>query len=249
MRKERYFSLAHLLILAAIVGMFYVTYANVIMTVIIAIARWLPVGSHTDAMVEFIMEQPYLQKIVEDLLSNEPFSIVFTSAFAAATIFMQRCSFDKFVRTWISSLYCVILYLGLFSAYFFLNTILETDKATVFIIVLFVILINQFYHGIEQSKLWSSMDKEPKYHTFNLLSMLTLIVSTAICIALIMLADRIATSFILMLSNMLNLSYLIEFLIVKAIELIKIALLIIVWMDMGVIHDSIIARELENRER
>lgn len=240
MTKSRCFSLVHSFILAAMVAMFFSCGISSIITCVLIGIDGLQNYSTISNGIQFIQNSEYFQLLLTDLLSNKPFSIIFTAVFSTASIYMLEHHFRSFLRSSQSSMYCAILYFLLLLFYFIFNRILPISKFTIFFVTLGIILIFSYRHNTENDPLWTGMDEPPKYRNCSMVSLTILVISTLLYNGLIMAIAHLVTKFLTYIINMLIFPYIIGFIIIRFVNLIEITFIITGWQMLGKIHDYII---------
>ena len=242
MKKARFLSFVHILGLAALVGMFYVYGASTILACVLTGVDGLQSYGVIAKGIQLILNSEYWRLLISDILSNKPFSILFTAVFSSASIWMLNQPFRSFLRSSWASVYCTILYFILFSSHFLLNQILPTSKFIIFLLALLIILVFSHRYNTENTSLWTSMEEPPKYYTCNALSLFILGVSTSVQAFLILFVMKLITNFLTYLFNIFVFPQIVGFLITRIVILVAIIAMIMSWRILGEMHDRIIAQ-------
>ena len=246
MKKERYCSFAHLLGMAFLVSMLCTATISTIMTIARLILSVFSENSIVQYAIKVTMEQEILKSIILDLSGGERFSIIFTAVFFTITIFMSACTLKYALESVRFSIITVLAYVTLTFVYLYvINLKLSVNKADIFWVELISLLICAIVLNPMQNVLWTSMDKPPKYQFCSLFSIIMLAIIIAVTFVMIdLLTYGVNYLTSVLFSNLLNLPS-IELLLTKIVTVIKWYLFMIVWGEMGNLHDHIIVKELE----
>ena len=249
MLKERLISGAHRLGCSIILSMLYVTAINILASIIVVILNMFQGINNIQTILQ-TLEAPsneFLNLLQLDTMDSRPFSILFTAVFMVSFICMTKETLKQFMKSKKTGRYMALAYVLLLLLYYILHKIIYIPKIAMFVLALISIMTAEFTENFKSNiVVWTSMNEEPRYRTANIFSITALLLSTLILFVLINLATLALSKFLDIIYNVLDFHYIFKFIISKCLEIIKYLAMLMAWMDMGNIHDSIIAKYYEN---